>query len=510
MRDNLVTKYALSIACGFGMLVYLLSQLELNAQTASSSQSSKSSRPIQSKASSSFEASPSKFNFASYATELALRLRRNWTPSPEDRLKRVAVIFHITRDGRLLNVHVKNSSGSATADAAAITAVKRSNPFKAFPANYKSNDIPIEFTFDHQVLDAHDGNSNGYSSSNLLSQTESSRSSREVALDMYKAELKRRIRRNWAPLPEDRNKQVDVIFHISNDGRLLSSLVKNSSGSLSADASAIAAIKLSAPFKALPSICKCDSYPFELTFKEQVIGFSNALSSANVNPVAQPRVTSNRYISGVDFAPYMAELQPRIHSHWTPAIDDRSKQTVTIFHIAQDGRLLDVHIKESSGSASADAAAIEAVKRSAPFKALPSNYRGTSAPIEFTFNYQAIHRHDKSNSHLNSSTAKINRPSAGMTSEMYAAEAQRRIRRYWTPATEDRNKKVILIFQISRDGRLLSILIHQSSNSPTFDSAAITAVKLAAPYRSLPTEYKENHLAIEITFSDSPIARVIP
>ena len=91
-------------------------------------------------------------DFGPYIAELQRRIRRNWAPPTEDRNKRVVVIFHISRDGRLLSVNLRGSSGSPSADAAAIAAVKLSAPFRALPPNYKGNDIPIEFTFDYQVF----------------------------------------------------------------------------------------------------------------------------------------------------------------------------------------------------------------------------------------------------------------------------------------------------------------------------------------------------------------------
>jgi TonB family protein len=91
-----------------------------------------------------------------------------------------------------------------------------------------------------------------------------------------------------------------------------------------------------------------------------------------------------------DFGPYIAELQRRIKRNWAPPTEDRNKKVVVIFHISRDGRLLSVNLRGSSGSPSADQAAIAAVKLSAPFRALPSNYRGNDIPVEFTFDYQVF------------------------------------------------------------------------------------------------------------------------
>lgn len=82
----------------------------------------------------------------------------------------------------------------------------------------------------------------------------------------------------------------------------------------------------------------------------------------------------------------------------------------------------------------------------------------------------------------------------------YIAELQRRIRRNWAPPVEDRSKRVVALFNISRDGRLLSLRIQQSSGSPAADQAALAAVRASAPFRQLPPNYKGNDIAVQFIF----------
>jgi TonB family protein len=91
-------------------------------------------------------------DFGPYIAELQRRIKRNWAPPTEDRNKRVVIVFHISRDGRLLSMHMKGTSGSPTADQAAMAAVRLSAPFRPLPPGYRGNDIPVEFTFDYQVF----------------------------------------------------------------------------------------------------------------------------------------------------------------------------------------------------------------------------------------------------------------------------------------------------------------------------------------------------------------------
>ncbi len=89
-----------------------------------------------------------------------------------------------------------------------------------------------------------------------------------------------------------------------------------------------------------------------------------------------------------DFGPYIAELQRRIRRNWAPPVEDRSKRVVALFKISRDGRLLSLRIQQSSGSPPADQAAMAAVRASAPFRALPPNYRGNDIDVQFIFDYE--------------------------------------------------------------------------------------------------------------------------
>lgn len=95
-------------------------------------------------------------------------------------------------------------------------------------------------------------------------------------------------------------------------------------------------------------------------------------------------------IAEPDFGPYLAELQRRIRRNWAPPEDREDKTVVLLFTISKDGRLLSINTKRSSGYANADAAARAAVERSAPFRALPPEYRNSSINVEFTFDYNVF------------------------------------------------------------------------------------------------------------------------
>ena len=82
----------------------------------------------------------------------------------------------------------------------------------------------------------------------------------------------------------------------------------------------------------------------------------------------------------------------------------------------------------------------------------------------------------------------------------YMRELQRRIKMNWDPPKGNESKRVVLLFSISRDGRLLSVKVHKSSGLAVADKAAISAVQLTAPFKPLPPEFKGSSVDIQFTF----------
>ncbi len=82
----------------------------------------------------------------------------------------------------------------------------------------------------------------------------------------------------------------------------------------------------------------------------------------------------------------------------------------------------------------------------------------------------------------------------------YMRDLQKRIKMNWDPPKGDKSKRVVLIFKIAKDGRLLSCNVFKSSGLPGADKAAINAVQASAPFRPLPPEFKGAHIDIHFTF----------
>ena len=93
-------------------------------------------------------------NWGPYMRDLEQRIRRNWTPPKGDSSKRIIITFTIGRDGRLLSHKIVKSSGVPLADRAALSAIELTAPFRPLPPEFKGQSVPIEFTFDYNVLNS--------------------------------------------------------------------------------------------------------------------------------------------------------------------------------------------------------------------------------------------------------------------------------------------------------------------------------------------------------------------
>lgn len=93
--------------------------------------------------------------------------------------------------------------------------------------------------------------------------------------DSYMKELQQEIKKNWNPPEGTESKNVVVLFSIMKDGTLLNVRIKKPSGIYEVDEAATNAVKLTFPFKALPSEYHGDRVEVEFTFDYKVLGTKN-------------------------------------------------------------------------------------------------------------------------------------------------------------------------------------------------------------------------------------------
>ncbi len=82
----------------------------------------------------------------------------------------------------------------------------------------------------------------------------------------------------------------------------------------------------------------------------------------------------------------------------------------------------------------------------------------------------------------------------------YMQELQRRIKEAWQPPRGNESKRIVVVFKVDRQGRLIDVKISHSSGEQNADQAALLAIKQAFPFKPLPAEYTEKNIDIEFTF----------
>lgn len=91
-------------------------------------------------------------DFGPFMADLEKRIKRNWVPPRGAESRKVVLLFFLGRDGKVVKVEVKKSSGDKEADESAAQAVLAFSPFMVFPPKVKEDVLPVEFTFDYNVL----------------------------------------------------------------------------------------------------------------------------------------------------------------------------------------------------------------------------------------------------------------------------------------------------------------------------------------------------------------------
>jgi protein TonB len=86
----------------------------------------------------------------------------------------------------------------------------------------------------------------------------------------------------------------------------------------------------------------------------------------------------------------------------------------------------------------------------------------------------------------------------------YLRLIQSKIGERWSPprAAAGGGERVVVLFEIQRDGQVREPQVEHSSGNKLYDQAAIRAVGEASPFPPLPPEYKQPTLRVHFGFSN--------
>lgn len=90
----------------------------------------------------------------SYVEQVRQQVKSNWQLPQDYHFQRTIAVLMIDRDGTLLGSSIKQSSGDATVDKAALNAINTAGAFPVAPANVPSLPITIEYIFEPVLTSA--------------------------------------------------------------------------------------------------------------------------------------------------------------------------------------------------------------------------------------------------------------------------------------------------------------------------------------------------------------------
>lgn len=82
-----------------------------------------------------------------YYDEIQRRVKQNWQSPASGDNRHTVLTFSIGRNGQIIGLRIRQSSGSPEVDQKSIDAVQKSGPFAPLPANYPYQQLPIEYHF---------------------------------------------------------------------------------------------------------------------------------------------------------------------------------------------------------------------------------------------------------------------------------------------------------------------------------------------------------------------------
>ena len=83
----------------------------------------------------------------------------------------------------------------------------------------------------------------------------------------------------------------------------------------------------------------------------------------------------------------------------------------------------------------------------------------------------------------------------------YVKKLQQKVKSNFNPPAFEGTPTTVVLFKVSKNGRLESFKIIKSSNDELFDHAAVRAIQMSAPFDKFPDGFEKDILKIQFTFS---------
>jgi TonB family protein len=191
---------------------------------------------------------------------------------------------------------------------------------------------------------------------------------------------------------------------------------------------------------------------------------------------------------------YVQDIKASIHQNWQPPRLQTSEKVEIQFTINRQGELGEVYLTKPSDNVDINIAALNAVKSSAPFNAIPAEIEDVTLTIVYAFEYDVLDDEQMR-------TVDI---------AQYLNILKDRLIMKWNILGASRELSTVVNFYITPEGLISNPKITTSSGSKQYDSLIVKTLEDVSPFYKLPAGYTE---AIQITakfdYKDNPVITLV-
>lgn len=194
--------------------------------------------------------------------------------------------------------------------------------------------------------------------------------------------IKNKVEMNWVRSTQEPNISAIISFNVSSDGSVSPVSIVRSSENQDFDASVVKAVYKSAPFEYSSVINKPISV--EIFFSPPFLVANEIKNKPLFNGIVNVSNKSNT----IDFSQYLENLQAKINKNWTPNAFAKERDNIALIKIDKDGALSNISILEPSHDRNFDASTLDAIAKSVPMDAFPSNITAPATNVQLCFHSQ--------------------------------------------------------------------------------------------------------------------------
>jgi TonB family protein len=90
--------------------------------------------------------------------------------------------------------------------------------------------------------------------------------------------------------------------------------------------------------------------------------------------------------------------------------------------------------------------------------------------------------------------------------EPYIQQAHRQIRDHWRPVASDNDRycRIVAWFQVDKSGQVSNVRVTEPCDDQRQNDAALAAIRFAAPFQPLPSEYPGQFIEMQYMFYSTP------